>query len=312
MKARAYTMQALVKYHGLRDWKLRIPYHDSISVNTTCMYTEAEISENGSGGIFISGIKDESADSRLNNVLSFLAPGKFADEFRIDSSNHPSLKVKGVGFSSSAGAAITLLCYMQLKGREPGSRELSMYARLFAASAARSSVGGFSRLYAGKGHEDTFAERFADESSIDLKTVVVPLYSNVKTEEAHREVESSPFFKARIDSAQRRCDMVENAILSNDIDRLGELVEQDTLELHSVTMTGVARTILMTEDSLRVIKRVKELRNEGVRAYFSMQTGPSVFINTDSENVGKVAAAVEKMGYSYLISGIGPAVSIVK
>jgi len=30
-------MQALVKYHGLKDWKLRLPYHDSISVNTTSL-----------------------------------------------------------------------------------------------------------------------------------------------------------------------------------------------------------------------------------------------------------------------------------
>ncbi len=37
--AEANTMQALVKYHGLRDWKLRIPYHDSISVNTTSLST---------------------------------------------------------------------------------------------------------------------------------------------------------------------------------------------------------------------------------------------------------------------------------
>ena len=30
--ARAYAIQGLVKYHGLRNPKLRIPYHDSISV----------------------------------------------------------------------------------------------------------------------------------------------------------------------------------------------------------------------------------------------------------------------------------------
>ena len=29
----AHPMQGLIKYHGLRNEKLRIPFHDSISVN---------------------------------------------------------------------------------------------------------------------------------------------------------------------------------------------------------------------------------------------------------------------------------------
>jgi len=310
MKARAYTMQALVKYHGLRDWKLRIPYHDSISVNTTCMYTEAKLVNKGKGGVFISGKGDESANNRLANVLSILSPKLDVTEIRIESQNFPRMKVKGAGFSSSAGAALTLLCYTALKRKEPSRKELSIYSRLFAASAARSSVGGFSRLYAGKGHEDTFAVKFADQSVMDLKTVIVPLFSKVKTEEAHIEVVESPFFKQRILTAQKRCDMVEKAILSNDLDRLGQLVEQDTLELHSVTMTGPSGTILMTEDSLRIIKMVREIRNDGIKAYFSMQTGPTVFINTDNENLDAVVRNVKKLGYRYLVSEVGPEATI--
>ncbi|MCF2241280.1 diphosphomevalonate decarboxylase, partial [Halobacterium salinarum] len=32
--ARAHPIQGLVKYHGMRDESLRMPYHDSISVCT--------------------------------------------------------------------------------------------------------------------------------------------------------------------------------------------------------------------------------------------------------------------------------------
>lgn len=54
-RAVACTTQALVKYHGLRDWRLRLPYHDSISVNTTAMKTEATITDERKGGVFIDG-----------------------------------------------------------------------------------------------------------------------------------------------------------------------------------------------------------------------------------------------------------------
>ena len=72
-RAVAYTMQALVKYHGLKDWDLRLPYHDSISVNTTCMKTEAQIDDRRRGGVFIRGRRSESANERLKAVFAAVA-----------------------------------------------------------------------------------------------------------------------------------------------------------------------------------------------------------------------------------------------
>lgn len=298
-------MQALVKYHGLKDWRLRLPYHDSISVNTTSMKTEASISDSEGGGVFIEGRGNESANARLQAVVSRLAPGKRVEDFRIDSRNIPSGRAKGIGYSSSAGAALTILCHRLLVGGEPDLARLSRTARLFAASASRSLVGGFSRLYAGKDDEGTYAQKFADARDLDLRMVIVPLPSRVRTEDAHREVLTSPFFEARAGSAQKRCDEMQKAILGNEFDTVGKLAEKDTLELHSLTMTGESGLIIMTEDSLKIIRKVKELRGQGVKAYYSMQTGPSVFINTTDRDQGKVLEAVEKLGYRGYTSGVG-------
>jgi len=304
-RAVAFTMQALVKYHGLKDWKLRLPYHDSISVNTTSMKTEAAITDSKKGGIYIEGRRNESANGRLQAVIDRLAPGKNVVDFKIDSRNVPSGKAKGIGYSSSAGAALTLLCHRLLVGGEPDLTSLSKTARLFAASASRSLVGGFSRLYAGKDDDSTYSERFADSRDMDLRMVIVPLPSQVRTEDAHREVLTSPFFKARLEIAQKRCEEMQKAILGNDLEKLGRLAERDTLELHSLTMTGESGMIIMTEDSIRIINKVKELRENGAKAFYSMQTGPSVFINTDEKNEEAVLRAVQKMGYKAYLSRVG-------
>jgi phosphomevalonate decarboxylase len=298
-------MQALVKYHGMKDWKLRLPYHDSISVNTTSMKTEAEITDQMNGGVFVDGRPNESANARLRPVVASLDPSREVGDFRIDSRNMPSGKAKGIGYSSSAGAALTILCNKLLVGREPDLTSLSRTARLFAASASRSLVGGFSRLYAGKDDEGTYAKKFADSRDMDLRMVIVPLPSAVRTEDAHREVLTSPFFKARVESAQRRCELMEKAIIGNDLDELGRLAEKDTLELHSLTMTGESGLIIMTEDSLRIIRRVRGLRDDGAKAYYSMQTGPSVFINTTEEDEKRVHEAVTKLGYKAYSSRVG-------
>jgi diphosphomevalonate decarboxylase len=309
----ANTMQALVKYHGLRDWRLRIPYHDSISVNTTSLETRGTIDDSprGAGGVFIRGVRSENAEARVATVLrGLIGPRAKAARFRIDSSNHPELDAKGLGFSSSAGAALTLLCHAAFVGGGHDDDALSRAARLFAASASRSLVGGFSRLYAGRSDEDTFARRFADAHTMDLRMVIVPLPSRVRTEDAHKEVETSPFFKARIASAQKRSDEMEEAILRNDLEKLGVLAERDTMELHALTMTGENRLMVMSEDSIRVIRKVKELRGEGVEAYFSLQTGPSVFVNTSERHQKRVRDAMKKLGYASLYSGVGPAARV--
>jgi phosphomevalonate decarboxylase len=311
-EAEAFTMQALVKYHGMKDWKLRLPYHDSISVNTSCMKTEASITDERKGGVFQNGAVNESANDRLRAVVERLSPGTDVNEFRVDSRNLPPGKSKGIGYSSSAGAALTLLCQRLLVGSEADPRELSKVARLFAASASRSLVGGFSRLYAGKRDADTYAERFAGAKDMDLRMVIVPLSSRVRTEDAHKEVMSSPFFKARVQSAQKRCDEMEKAILGNDIDALGVLAEKDTMELHALTMTGENRMMIMSEDSLRLIGRVRQLRDEGVKAYFSMQTGPSVFINTTEKDESKVLTTISRLGYRAYLSRVGEGARLVK
>jgi len=298
-------MQALVKYHGLKDWKLRLPYHDSISVNTTSMKTLATITDRRRGGIFTEGKPNGPANARLQPIVSAFMPSKKVTDFRIDSRNLPHSNAKGIGYSSSAGAALTLLCHRMLVGGEPDLVRLSRRARLFAASASRSIVGGFSRLYAGKDDETTYSERFADSSDLDLRMVIIPLPSPVRTEDAHREVLTSPFFKARMESAQKRCDDMEKAILAGDLDTVGRLAEKDTLELHSLTMTGESGLIIMTEDSLRIIRRVRELREEGVKAYYSLQTGPSVFVNTSEEDQEAVQAAITRLGYRAYLSSVG-------
>lgn len=310
-RAVAYTMQALVKYHGLKNWELRLPYHDSISANTTCMKTEAQIDDNRGGGVFIRGRQSDSANGRLKAVVSSLSPGADVARFRIDSRNVPSSRAKGIGYSSSAGAALTLLLHDRLVGGRPDLLSLSRTARLFAASASRSLVGGFSRLYAGADDAGTYAKKFADRREMDLRMVIVPLPSKVRSEDAHREVLTSPFFKARIESAQKRCDEMERAILGNDLDALGVLAERDTMELHSLTMTGENRLIIITEDTLRIIRRVRELRDGGAKAYFSMQTGPSVFINTSEKHEQTVLRAVQRLGYKAYLSRVGGEATIL-
>ncbi|TLM99086.1 hypothetical protein FDZ71_16265 [bacterium] len=48
------------------------------------------------------------------------------------------------------------------------------------------------------------------------------------------------------------------------------------------------------------------MRNEGILGWYSMDTGPSVFINTCKENSETIAKYLRKIGFrDVVISGVG-------
>lgn len=317
--ARAYTMQALVKYHGLRDWKLRIPYHDSISVNTDVAYVVAEVSFGGldedvviANGSVLTGRARERVVAVLDRVRELSG---IEERALVRTENHPKVGAKGLGFSSAAGASIATAAYFAAGLDEVYGRNealISRIARLLAGSACRSVVGKYARWYAGTGDEDSYAVRFADERNLPLRFAIVPLGIDVTTEEAHREAESSPYFSRRIEVANERCNRVERAIIEGDFKTFGSEVEKDSLELHAVTMTGSSGMILMTAESLRVISLVRRMRSEGIEAYFSMQTGPTVYVNAMPEHIDEVVQRLRDAGFEVLVSGIGGGAEVIE
>ncbi|MEM4287413.1 MAG: diphosphomevalonate decarboxylase [Candidatus Caldarchaeum sp.] len=321
MKARAvaHTMEGLVKYHGLRDWSLRLPYHDSISVNLDAFTTttEVEFGDFGQDTAFIDNTAVTGREfERIRQVVDHVRRlANISDNFRVVSFNSiPKGRFKGLGFSSSAGAALAAAAYKasgldSVQGWD--MRLVSRIARRLAGSACRSVVGNYARWYAGNSDEDSYAVSFAYEKNLPLKVVVVPLGSRYSTEDAHREAELSTFFEARIKNASARCDVMEKAIKEGDFKTFGELKELDTIELHAVTATGPRRLIIAAPESLKIVSEVRRLREEeGVECYFSMQTGPTVFINTHPEDSRYVYSRVEDLGFTPYLSGVGGPVRV--
>ena len=100
----AHPMQGLLKYHGLKDWDLRIPYHDSISVTLDSLWTKTSVEfgnfENDE--IFIDGKQyDGSVRDRALDIINTIRDlSQIEDNVKIFSSNSIKLgEVKGLGFS---------------------------------------------------------------------------------------------------------------------------------------------------------------------------------------------------------------------
>lgn len=304
----AHPIQGLIKYHGLKKPKQRIPYHDSISVCIQALTTTTTVEASSSlrkSVIIINGEKQRGRDKeKVEAVLDKLKKSAgFSGNFKVVSEN--SLKAgKGLGFSASGFAALGVAACKALD-LNLDKVSLSETVRLGAGSATRSLAGRFAVWYADKDGR-SYAEQLDATRIKEFSMVIVPVHSDVKTDEAHVEVLSSPLFRARLRSVGDRIETMKEVVRKGDIATIGWLAEEDTLSLHAVTMTGKTHMVLWEPDTLRVMKEVIQMRKEGISAWYSIDTGPSVFINTYRENAGVIAKRLHTMGFRNAItSGVG-------
>jgi len=307
--ATAHAIQGLIKYHGLKDEKLRLPYHDSISVCVDKLSTKTTVhfDENLRRDVItINGREPTMRElQRVESVLNSIRVLATKDvKARIASANSLS-KGKGLGFSASAFASLGLAA-VRAFNLQISLRKLGEIVRLGTGSATRSLVGGYAIWYARK-RGFSYAEQLAKLGDIDMQMIVVPIHSEVKTEMAHQEALTSPFFDARLRYLRGALAKMKRAIRLRDIARICELTEIDTLNLHATTMTGDSRLFVLKPETLRVMETVTDMRSrEGVPVWYSMDTGPSVFVNTLPEYGSLVEKRIrEENGLDSLKSGAG-------
>ncbi|MEE8183604.1 MAG: diphosphomevalonate decarboxylase, partial [Thermoplasmata archaeon] len=287
----AHPIQGLIKYHGLQDERLRLPFHDSISVctaplttHTTIEFGEWDTNSAAIGEDPVTGREFERISDVVNPVLRLAG----ADlRFKMMSVNDFSSNI-GLGASSSGFAALALASCRAL-GLELSDEDISRIARRGAASAARSMTGAFSRLRRGIGDEDTYSCQIGSEDlQMGIVVALVPAFK--RTEDAHREAPTSPFFASRLAEMPMMIDKMELAIRQGEVGRIGELAERDTLLLHGITMTGAREMLLWRPETMSVILKVRNMRERGIPAFFSIDTGATVYVNTFPDRVKEVRA----------------------
>ena len=309
----AHPIEGLVKYHGMSDHDLRLPYHDSISVctapsrtRTTVQFEERETDRYVVDGEVVTGQGAERIRSVVDRVR------ELADEdrrIRMESeSNFPT----NIGFGSSAsGFAALARAACEAAGLDLDRPSVSAIARRGSASAARAVTGAFSDLSAGLNDEDCRSHRLATDLEDELRIVGCEVPAFKHTQAAHDEAEASHMFEARMAHIHEQLQTMRDALREADFGRAFELAEHDSLSLAATTMTGPAGWVYWQPETLEIFETVRDLREEGVDAYYSMDTGASVYVNTTEEDVDRVQAAIDDLGVPTRVWEVGGPARIV-
>lgn len=323
-KARVPTNIAFLKYWGKSDEQSQWPANDSLSM-TLDLYTETWASAERGRFPFASTDSIEDTDPFFHKALrhlKFLAKHlNFQEPISIQTHNEfPA----GCGLASSASglASLTLAaiaCWTRSSSFEElekngFSRErLASLSRLGSGSACRSLWGGF--VYWQKGaniSSQTVAPLFPKEhwALRDCVVILSDVEKSVSSTEGHRYASSSPLFQTRLQHLPQRLEAMKEAIAKRDLPQLGNLLEEEALEMHEVMATSTPPCVYMTGSTFNFLSFLAQSRAElGIPMYFTLDAGPNVHVIYQEDDKDKVQDLFKEYKTIDVAIGAGPSIS---
>lgn len=293
---------ALVKYWGKLE--NQIPANPSLSFTLDSCRTTTNLkfqkkekpASDFDFELFFEGRKKDSFRSKIQKFLERVEqhlPFLKEYKFRIETSNsfpHSS----GIA-SSASGMSALALCLMSLEkqldpdmSEEYFTRKSSFLARLGSGSACRSIEGelvvwGFHRnLY---GSSDLYGVPFRDEVHENFRNyhdtilLVDKGEKQVSSTVGHELMNGHPFAEKRFKQAHDNLDRLKKIFRSGELSEFIKVVESEALTLHAMMMTSEPYFLLMKPNTLEIINRVFEFREEtGLHLCFTLDAGANVHL----------------------------------
>ncbi|MFC1653720.1 diphosphomevalonate decarboxylase [Patescibacteria group bacterium] len=281
----ACTDVALVKYWGKKDEALRLPENGSVSVKLDGLdtITTVEFQEELAKDIVViegdSKVKETQRVSKhLDRIRKVAGKNVFA---RVKSKN---TFPKGTGLSSSgSGFAALTVAASKAIGFDLSEKEMSILARQGSGTACRCVCEGFVEWKDGNESEASYSESIFLPEHWDIRDVVVVVDEGMKktsSTKGHTTAQSSIAYHERQSRIIEKINKVKTAIEKKDFLEFGNIVEKEALEFHSILLTSTPPMIAWYPGTVQVIHEVQKLREEGISAFFTINTGFNVHVLT--------------------------------
>ncbi len=319
-RAKAHSNIALIKYWGKKDDKLKLPMNSSLSMTLDCFYTITEVEFNPDleeDVFYLNNIlQDEKATDKVKT---------FVDLFRQEAGTEDRVLIKSTNYlPTAAGLASSASGYAALAGAlnealnlKMDKKTLSTFARRGSGSATRSVYGGFVEWIEGFDNESSHAQK-VDEGDFDIGMVIVVLNPNKKkissTQAMKATVESSPFYQIWPSEANSNIIDMKKAIEKKDVKSIGRIAERNSIMMHATMMGAKEPIIYWEKESILAMDLVRQMREDEILAYFTMDAGPNVKIICRESDQDLIVERLNKhfSDDQIIRAGIGPSITILK
>ncbi|NUP12791.1 MAG: diphosphomevalonate decarboxylase [Polyangiaceae bacterium] len=299
----AHPNIALAKYWGKRPYGHNLPAVPSLSVTLAGMATRTKVAFDDAlaEDVFVLNGSEARGESltRVSGLLDRIRKRTdIGTKARVESANDfPT--ASGLASSASAFAALAVAA-SAAAGLDLDRAVLSDLARRTSVSAARSVLGGFVELRAGKeGDEDLPATEIAAPNHWDVAIVVAVTREGPKdvgsSEGMKHTMQTSPYTDAWIERAPALFERVRSGVIDRDLSAIGPAVEQSALMMHAAAIAADPGILYFTGATVEAINAVRKMRKDGLEGYLTIDAGPHVKVLTrgaDAERVAETMRAV--------------------
>jgi diphosphomevalonate decarboxylase len=288
---------ALIKYWGKKDRELMLPYNSSLSVTLKNLGTKTKLCLSDKDMLSInSQIVDEDSE-KFNKVFQFLHLICGDDvKFRVDTENNIPI-ASGLASSASAFASF-VLAVNALFGFNLTPEDCAKIARIGSVSAGRSLHPGFVLM----NHENDSAVTNVLSKFNDF-CVGFCIVSEEEKKYKSRDnmdytVSSSVFYESWLQITKRDLQEIYPLIENGDFYQVGKIAERNALSMHaSIAMLNEEDRFYLKSESLRIIKKVQTLRDNGLPVFCTVDAGPNVKLLFQYKDIASVASAFPEMNF---------------
>jgi len=278
--ATAHPNVALIKYWGKRDEADNLPAVGSISVTLGALTTETTVNFDDSlehDVLILNGQEQAAERPRLVACMDELRRLGNEQRFAVVTSKNDFPTAAGLASSASGYAALVTAGAAAI-GLDGGDPRLLDIARIGSGSAPRSMFGGFVLLQ--NADQGTVCEQILGPADWPLMVVVAVTTDAQKTITSRVGMEksrlTSAYYDAWVESHATDMQQALGYIRRKDFFSLAELAECNCLKMHSVMMTTRPPLLYWLPETLACMRKVVELRAEGVPVFFTVDAGPQV------------------------------------
>lgn len=318
---------AFVKYWGARDLERALPMNPSISMTLSDCVSHCTVEVLGTEAaavpdeVWLAGTGDGFATpdppfvDKVRRQLDRIRRWAGRRETVRVATRNSFPSAAGLASSASGFSALTLAAVRAFGRGDTPAAELSRLARESGSgSAARSVFGGYVEWPeegAADGADGGQAVQVADASHWELCDVIAVVEIGPKTvssRDGHRRATTSPYYPRRLELLPARLAEVRRAIRERDLARLGPVLEEEAVDLHLIAMSSHPPIFYWSPGTLAVLRTVRELRQEGLEAWATMDAGANVHVICDPASAEAVAERLEGLdAVGFVIrDGVGP------
>jgi diphosphomevalonate decarboxylase len=299
----AHPNVALIKYWGKADDNLKTPMNNSISVTIDGLYCKVTVDfseEYKKDWATING--QEPQQKTLERAAEQLDTVRKAAGITLRAKSAVEMNFQvGIGLaSSSAGFAALTAAAAKAAGLKLDKKALSILARKGSGSSCRSIYGGFVEWVKGSSDKTSYAMQLADEKWLDLRTISAVVSTKERMADTRGGMkiakDTSPLYAARLKFVEKELPLMRKAIKNKDFSAMGKIAERDCMLLHATAITADPVLLYWTPETLKIMHAVRVWRQNGLEAYYTVDTGANIHVFCMPENEQKVLDDLQSIG----------------